>query len=61
MVRYRKRVFSIGQKDSESDGKRIHFQRLHHNPKKLVRRPIWWLFVLLFVIVILLLYLNGVR
>jgi len=61
MFRYKKPVFSIRNKEAESDEKRIHFQRLHHNPKKMVRRPIWWLFVLLLVIVILLFYLNGIR
>ncbi|MBN2601535.1 MAG: hypothetical protein JXR87_06055 [Candidatus Marinimicrobia bacterium] len=61
MVRYQKRVFSIGQKNPDSDGKRIHFQRLHHNPKKLIRRSFWWLLVLLFVVLFLLLYLNGIR
>lgn len=58
---YKRRVFSIRQDDSEDDGKRIHFQRLHHNPKKLVRRPTWWLFVLLIIVCILLVYLNGIR
>ncbi|MCD6205377.1 MAG: hypothetical protein J7L22_06910 [Candidatus Marinimicrobia bacterium] len=61
MVRYKRREFSIRRSDSENDGRRIHFQRLHHNPKKLVRRPFWWLAVMLIVVVLLLLYLNGIR
>jgi len=60
MVRYKKRGFSITDKRSDRNSKRIHFQRLHKNSKKMIK-PLWWLIFILIVIVGIMLYLNGIR
>jgi len=60
MVRYQKRGFSIKAQRSDRDSKRVHFQRLHKNPKKMTK-PLWWLIFILIVIVGIMLYLNGIR
>jgi hypothetical protein len=60
MVKYQKRGFSIRDKRAERDDGRIHFQRLRRTPRK-TSRPLWWLFVLLAIVIIVLYYLNSVR
>ncbi|HCL00217.1 MAG TPA: hypothetical protein DHW42_08970 [Candidatus Marinimicrobia bacterium] len=60
MVRHQKREFSIRDKRDERDSKRIHFDRLHKDPKKMTK-PLWWLILILIVVIGILMYLNNVR
>jgi len=60
MVRYQKREFSIRDKRDKRGVKRIHFNRLHKDPKKMTK-PLWWLILILIVVIGILMYLNNVR
>jgi len=60
MARYKKREFSIRDKRDKKGVKRIRFNRLHKDPKKMTK-PLWWLILILIVVIGILMYLNNVR
>lgn len=63
MSQRRPRQFSIKgkfeERQKENEEHRIHFRQLRHTPRKLAR-PIWWLFILSAIILLIYIYLKRI-
>ena len=59
MVIYKPRKFSIKDKRAERKNRRVHFNRLRRDPKKMVK-PLWWLLLLTIIVLAIMFYLNRI-